>query len=243
MCGFDTGLGKEINESIVKAFPSCIEINLSLQSENLIILSGVKSNKGLIYKNIITNYHIDQYNTSSKSSNNKSILNQMYFQMLISQKNIVKLPFKLCKFILKSENDELINIGIELIFIHSLVYIENKQIINKSDQYISSLNCEESNVNQNQYQGEFGYVINFDKEFVYLLTPFDLEYSNNSYYKISKSSNLCLDLEKPFITMMNPSLNENDIINLDLPYKGLKLNKKISTKLRKKISKRKNISK
>jgi len=237
MCGFDSGFGEEINNSIIRSFPSSIE--LSFYENNFLKMTGIESNSKLIFKNDIQEWELIKYPTRINFANEKkSILNLMYYQMILNQKHILQLPLKICQFILKYEKQERIKIGIELLFIQSLVYIEKKT--QKSS--LPLVSNEESSKQKIDYEGEFGFVINFDKENVHILTPFPFDSQKNSFFKIYKSSLLCLDLDQTVINNFHPHKQLDQSKDLNLPFKGLQLPKKISTKLRKKISKRKNIS-
>ena len=230
MCGFDSGLGKELNNSIISAFPSCLEIKL--ENENM-VLNGVKSSRGGVFRQKLDS-DLLLYSKGKDNSGRKLLLNQMYFQMLVSQKQVLKLEINKCQFLLIGEENKKIHFGIELLFIHSLVFVKRKP----RKQGLKGVN----NFDKSQ-QGEFAFVINFDKEFVYLLSPFEFQENENYFFEISKSPNLCLDLDQQFMSMLNPHYPQQILKGkLILPFKGLKLSKRISTKLRKKISKRKNIS-
>lgn len=237
MCGFDSGLGKEINESILGGFPSSLEI--AFVDGDVVTLSGIVADKKSVFKNELRRWEIQKPGKSETlSMDNKSLLNVMYFQMLLAQNNIERLPMENCKFIFKSEEDETIQHGIELLFIHSLVYIQRKPSSLKLSEK-SPIEPGLADLEDCSYQGEFGFVINFDGKFVHVLTPFAFCSPNESRFEILKSAQICLDLDQQVLAQMK-SPNSNSEEPENLPFKGLKLSKKISTKLRKKISKRKN---
>lgn len=237
MCGFDSGLGKEINESVLRRFPSSLEV--AFAEDSALVLSGVSNDRRSTFKNELERWEIQRPAKKDLSTTaNKALLNAMYYQMLFSQKRAQRLPLRNCRFVFKSETDEVVQHGVELLFIHSLVFIRAKapHLVSRDEPPVDSKSTEKC---ISGFQGEFGFVVNFDREHVHVLTPFAFGSAQQSQFEIQKSDQICLDLDQQTLAHLAGPLPH--AVSLEsLPFKGLKLSKKISTKLRKKISKRRN---
>lgn len=214
-----------MNDSIIRFFPNSIEIECA--ADYSIKMFGIKTSLNAIFRNDLFKSKLEPFQKNSNPQDKKRLLKEMYNQMLLTQQNITKIPMKKCKFFLKKDTQSEVTLGKELLFIHSLVYLEK------------------NNVHKKIKKSEFSFIVNFDKHHVYLLTPLSLEVEEGDRFNLVKSPQLCLDLDPKFLLSMSKgqaSLSE-ELLLPDLPFKNLQLSKGISTKLRKKISKRKNLSK
>jgi hypothetical protein len=235
LSGFDSSLGREMNDSIIKSFPSSIEISLS--QEHGIQMKGLKTSPKVKFENEMGKWESCAFGNRSKDmSDRKALLNVMYHQMLLMQDNVLKIPFSNSRFYLQTESKERVNFGVELLFMHSLVHISRES--SSGEPRMNKL----GNASMRKVEGDFGFVVNFDSEHVFILSPFNLDPVKEDMFEIIKSPDLCLELNQELMMRLDPSLKENKTVEIDLPFKNLQLSKKISTKLRKKISKRKNIS-
>ena len=233
-----------MNDQIIKQFPQSLE--LTFKSGSSLILSKTKSRQNRIVRKLINQMSLDTLkyhkpNNPHKKRDYQIFLNQ--FLLTIPEKREIKISK--CKFYLRSENIERIISGIELIFIHSLVHI--------SMLYIDSNNRQAK-------KSTFGYVIDFDypdqkndnndakDTNMKILAPFWFSPEKLIGYEICRSVYLNVEPNSKYLSDLSSSgnkgssgSNQNSADQSLLLFTGLTFVKKVSAKLRKKISKRKNL--
>ena len=245
MCGFETGLGKYMNDKIIKHSRNSLEIifkrttssnNSSTasqsESQNQLIICGHLGNRKSFRKgNCLAEFNLESFSNQTIIQRNQKVIlsNLLITQMIFTQKKAMKISLSDSKFFLISENKRRIYSGIELLFISSLVFVKTK-----------NSNLEEVFT--------FAYVQNFDDHYIYLLSCIHLP-SENNQVEITKSSHISLNLEVVFnesvksegLNTLHPVSSishQGKATKMIYPFQGLELSKKVSTKLRKKISKR-----
>lgn len=122
MSGFDSGFGKYINDQIISKFPKSIEIHL--EDKNSITINKIETKNFRLIRKKIESFSITlrpnkKTNNQHEKRHYQIFLNQ--FLLTVPEKRTI--DFKSCKFYLKGRNTQRIFSGIELSFIHSLIYI------------------------------------------------------------------------------------------------------------------------